>query len=451
MPYPNEHSARLQEPDKFDPKTFHRTEGGTIYGSKKVPSSVGIIWGKLKTANKPKDNPIPQALRFPTKNWTADKAKKWLKDNNIECISFEPATEKKEKQKMAKRNSAPVEACLFNITEYPVDFVQDVEKNNFKIIALSGKPIMKHPYWGNLAFDLSGIQFATNPTPILEEHFREVHIGFSTKQEISKQAVVEGRFLSNERAQQIKKDLNEGFPMQASVFLPPSEVQQLRDGESTEVNGYTLKGPGAVFRKGKILEVSMCTLGADSSTNSKAFADGGRHEIDFEVENVKENTMAEEKETTVAEMTAETFAADYPDLLNQIKADAVKEGQKQVKEMFTKFAERFGDDPAFCIEQFRKDANLDDATLEYAKKQKKEKDAAIEAAKNKRLSDPAAQSFSDDQDNIDKNKAKATGEEGWKKEFADSQKLQDEFGDVKFYIAFKRADEKGQVRVKRQA
>jgi len=83
MPYPNEHSARLRDPDDFNPKTFRRVSGGTIYGKIKVPKTIDIIWGKLKGKDKPKDNPIPQALRFPTKNWTVAKAKKWLKDNNV--------------------------------------------------------------------------------------------------------------------------------------------------------------------------------------------------------------------------------------------------------------------------------------------------------------------------------------------------------------------------------
>jgi len=88
MPYPNEHAARLKDPKGFD--SFGRTKGGTIYGRKKVPSTIAIIWGHPKGG--PKKAAIPQALRFPTKNWTAAAAKKWLKDNKIKYISFEPAS-----------------------------------------------------------------------------------------------------------------------------------------------------------------------------------------------------------------------------------------------------------------------------------------------------------------------------------------------------------------------
>ena len=99
MPYPGEHSARLQNPKKFNPETFRRKNDGTIYGSIKVPQTVAVIWGKLKGKDKPSDNPIPQSLRFPVKHWTVEKAKKWLKDNNVKYIRFEPA--KKEKKDSA--------------------------------------------------------------------------------------------------------------------------------------------------------------------------------------------------------------------------------------------------------------------------------------------------------------------------------------------------------------
>ncbi len=88
MPYPTEHAARLESPDYDE---YRRTSGGTIYGSKTVPENIDIIWGHNKS--EPEDAWHAQALRFPVKNWTADEAKKWLKDNNIDYISFEAASE----------------------------------------------------------------------------------------------------------------------------------------------------------------------------------------------------------------------------------------------------------------------------------------------------------------------------------------------------------------------
>jgi hypothetical protein len=121
MPYENEHSARLENPNKFDPDSFRRKADGIIYGHIKVPSTIDVIWGKLKSANKPEDFPIPQVLRFPTKDWTADEAKKWLKDNDIKYIAFEPAEE-------SKTSNADIE-----IRSYKAEIRADGEESKPKI------------------------------------------------------------------------------------------------------------------------------------------------------------------------------------------------------------------------------------------------------------------------------------------------------------------------------
>ncbi|NIO84658.1 MAG: hypothetical protein GTN53_29440, partial [Candidatus Aminicenantes bacterium] len=102
-PFPNEHSARLRNPGDFKEKPdwsragkFRRTAGGTIYGRIKVPATIGIIWGQLKTQSG--RAAAPQSLRFPIKNWTAARARAWLKENKVTFIRFEPAEPRKENQ-----------------------------------------------------------------------------------------------------------------------------------------------------------------------------------------------------------------------------------------------------------------------------------------------------------------------------------------------------------------
>jgi phage I-like protein len=115
LPYPNEHAARLRDPDDFNDKSFRRVNGGTIYGSIKVPSTIVIIWGKLKEAAEKDDPVIPQALRFPTKNYTEVEAKKWLKENKIKYISFEKAEPVEDQQnsetQFAVREKFVIEDC----------------------------------------------------------------------------------------------------------------------------------------------------------------------------------------------------------------------------------------------------------------------------------------------------------------------------------------------------
>ena len=83
----NEHTARLQNPYKFMSGTFKRTDGGVINGTTRIPKTIAIIWGRVK------EHPqaIPQALRFPTKYWSADQAYTWLCENKIVYTSFELA------------------------------------------------------------------------------------------------------------------------------------------------------------------------------------------------------------------------------------------------------------------------------------------------------------------------------------------------------------------------
>ena len=223
------------------------------------------------------------------------------------------------------KTTAPLNACIFEQAG-EVKFAEGDDDNRFSITAYSGGIIANHWWWGNVAFDLEGIKFAKKRTPVLQEHFSADRIGFSTKQDISEKVTLEGKFLTNPTAAALRGDIKEGFPMQASVYLPPDIIEQVKEGETVEVNGHKLKGPGAVFRKGNILEVSMCTLGADSNTQSKAFAGGGKEQVEFNIFR-KEQIMAEKK--TTEKLTAETFAAEHPDIFTEVQAEAKAAGKAE--------------------------------------------------------------------------------------------------------------------------
>ncbi len=97
MPFPNEHAARL-----LDPNTAHirvrRTKGsgkGNIQGVK-IPESISVIWYIVKSGGQ--EVPRAQSLRFPISSWTEQEAKQWLKKNEIKFKTFEPASEKKDEE-----------------------------------------------------------------------------------------------------------------------------------------------------------------------------------------------------------------------------------------------------------------------------------------------------------------------------------------------------------------
>lgn len=84
-PYPHEHSCRLVDPGKFEPKSFRRMtreHAGKVYS---------IIIGKLKGQSKTSE----QAYRYKTGTWTAGEASKHCKGHGG---SFAAATEGKSEE-----------------------------------------------------------------------------------------------------------------------------------------------------------------------------------------------------------------------------------------------------------------------------------------------------------------------------------------------------------------
>lgn len=80
MPYPNEHAARLIDPEKFDPDSFRREND-------KFGEGIHAIFGKLKG----EDNITLQAIRFDADKYTADEARQWLEAHDYNPIAFEEA------------------------------------------------------------------------------------------------------------------------------------------------------------------------------------------------------------------------------------------------------------------------------------------------------------------------------------------------------------------------
>lgn len=82
MPYPSEHAARVHSPG-----------GYTSFARKQIAPGIsavlGIKGGKSEI----------QAYRFDKNKFTAAQARAWLKEHNVNYLSFEPA----ENQEMNKR------------------------------------------------------------------------------------------------------------------------------------------------------------------------------------------------------------------------------------------------------------------------------------------------------------------------------------------------------------
>lgn len=102
MPYPNEHAARVIQPNEFIEGSFRR---------KNIARGIAIIMGRKKESS---GEMVKQAYRFNVRYFTASQAKDWLKDNNIEYLSFEPASEKSEENSHDDNNEIRIQAELKN-------------------------------------------------------------------------------------------------------------------------------------------------------------------------------------------------------------------------------------------------------------------------------------------------------------------------------------------------
>lgn len=83
IPYPNEHAARVADPDSFDPKSMR---------SKDIGDGVRIIIGKKPGSA----SMVTQAYRFDKDKFTPAQARAWLKDHDVEFMTFEPTEPAKE-------------------------------------------------------------------------------------------------------------------------------------------------------------------------------------------------------------------------------------------------------------------------------------------------------------------------------------------------------------------
>lgn len=82
MPFPNEHAARVANPDNFV----------RIVQLQELPNGIRILGGPLKSD--PEGSGKPQSYRFPRTKFTPSEARTWLKDHDIKAILFEEATGK---------------------------------------------------------------------------------------------------------------------------------------------------------------------------------------------------------------------------------------------------------------------------------------------------------------------------------------------------------------------
>lgn len=214
------------------------------------------------------------------------------------------------------------------------------EKPKFRMVGYSGGVIKNHWFWGNLAIDLEGLKFDKGAFPILRDHDTNREIGFSKKPLINKEGLVftddQVTLLDNEESNKFQKNAKEGFPYQASIYAIPSIVERLDEGESIEVNGHTLKGPGTVWRKAAFKECSVCVFGHDDQTSSQVFSHEEGEVVELNLESIGESTDHNDNTNGGKPMDLEKFMTEHKELYDKIVADTTTTVSADIEAKFQK-------------------------------------------------------------------------------------------------------------------
>ena len=272
MPFQNEHSARLRDPGDFADGSFRRTKDGTLYARVTVPSDVSVIWGKLKDKSGDDDPVLPQAMRFPVKSWTAERAKKWLADNDVKHVRFEPASggaSARPLRWLTGEGSVELQAAA-------VDGADEVPR--LLIHAYSGGPMVIN-YFGRVVLELATMKSPTKPRPVLFEHQTSDPVGHTIAWHITDKGVDVDALLSGTgaRAMEVERNARRGFPWQASLGALDWVEERVKAGESVTINGQTIDGPVGVMRDVVLGEVSVLSLGADDTTEARLAAEAAEY------------------------------------------------------------------------------------------------------------------------------------------------------------------------------
>jgi hypothetical protein len=231
------------------------------------------------------------------------------------------------------------------------DDEENKKKPCFKMLAYTGAEVS---FWGERAiFNVNGMQIASQKSPIFRQHDPDRIAGFSEKIEKQPDGAlqIEGRVCpSTEAGREVVSLAAEGFPWQASVGLSDVQWRFVADGESTEINGKSVKGPIHVAVRSVLRESSFVPLGADGATKGvvlSAVAVSARpNEEDIGMGNTDVAASESQRE-------AEKKAA---------REEAVNEERARVAQLQAEFSEN----PEFAMSQIAKGNDVKSAKAEYA-------------------------------------------------------------------------------------
>jgi hypothetical protein len=281
---------------------------------------------------------------------------------------------------MEKQRKIPSDALRFIASE-PAEFGKGEDDRSIALTVYDGG-ISKHSFWGNLAFDMAGFRLLKSRIPIFQDHDLTQRVGFSTAVSMDGKIVVMGQMLKgNEDAEKIRNDAKQGFPFEASmgIDLDKCKVVDIPEGVEREVNGKKFKGPGTVFEKTTIREVSVTPFGALGNTKSEVYALNDDGDIPME-------------------MTLEKFKADFADLYNTVVESGRSDAEKGMRDRMAAIR-KVCPDAEIAMTAWESNQTPDQARIAFLEKEnadlKAKAEMKVPEPEIKNSVDPAKQEFMD--------------------------------------------------------
>jgi HK97 family phage major capsid protein/HK97 family phage prohead protease len=201
-PYPNEHAARLTDPDQYDEIRRVNDEGGP---------GVDFIYG-IKDGNTEL-----QAIRFDAARFSTDEARQWLSDNDMQEILFEVATGER------MQRSAPV---AFTRSAQIAEDDRTLEfpfSSEYPVARYFGNEILAHT---REAVDLARLN---DGAPLLFNHDPDKLIGVVERawvDEDQKRGYARVRMSRNPFAQEVMNDVRDGVLRNVSFGYAINDMEQ---------------------------------------------------------------------------------------------------------------------------------------------------------------------------------------------------------------------------------
>ena len=341
-PYPNEHAARLHDPDKYTGFRRDNDAGGP---------GIDFIFGILADGGTEL-----QAIRFDKNRYTVTQAKAWLREHDHAPIMFEEATGEREmadedlEQRATVKveieidtSDAPMEEDQPEVSVEDVDAAQEIadaldrkakpeivhranameakvidEETRSVYIAVSSELPVERSF-GKEILDHSGdsvdLEFLrSGRAPLLLDHDPEKQIGVIESVSLDGDRVLRSkvRFGRSALAQEVYQDVLDGIRGNVSVGYRVNKMER----DATDKNAYRVKSWSP-------MEVSVVSIPADPSVGV------GRSTASPEPQPKVEPSV--KKDTIMSEVNLDAVRAEAAQAAAQNAAEIVKLGQRHNK------------------------------------------------------------------------------------------------------------------------